>query len=98
MEDKKIDINISSEIADGKYSNFAVVSHSECEFVVDFISIMPQMPEAKVVSRVVMAPEGAKKLLNALADNIRKYELAQSSKGIDTDGLMPIYSGPKGEA
>ncbi len=74
MEDKKIDISISEEIAEGIYSNGAVIAHSSSEFVIDFIRLMPGVAQAKVKSRVVLAPEHAKRLLLSLNENIRAYE------------------------
>lgn len=76
MEQKKqeLKIEIAPEIASGHYSNLAVISHSANEFFIDYISVVPNMPQAKVQSRIVMAPENAKNLLFALRDNIAKYE------------------------
>lgn len=76
MEQKKqeLKIEIAPEVAAGHYSNLAVISHSANEFFVDFISVVPNMPQAKVQSRIVMTPENAKNLLFALRDNVAKYE------------------------
>ncbi len=70
----QINIELSEEIAEGQYSNLAIITHSTSEFVVDFIRVMPGVPKAKVKSRIVLTPEHAKRLLNALADNIGKFE------------------------
>ncbi len=67
-------IEIKPEIAKGSYSNLAVITHSHSEFIIDFATMLPGLPKAEVSNRVVMAPEHVKRLLNALADNIRKYE------------------------
>jgi hypothetical protein len=69
-----INIELTEEIAQGTYSNLAVISHSSSEFVVDFVRIMPGTPKAKVASRIILTPEHAKRLLLALQDNILKYE------------------------
>lgn len=69
-----INIELSEEIAEGIYSNLAIISHSHTEFVVDFIRMVPNVPKAKVKSRIVLTPVHAKKLLQALADNVTKYE------------------------
>jgi hypothetical protein len=61
-------------MAEGIYANLAIITHSNSEFVLDFIRIMPGVPKAKVKSRIVLTPEHAKRLLLALTDNIRKYE------------------------
>jgi len=81
MEDSKknqnrneLNIELSEEIAEGVYSNLAIISHSPSEFVLDFVRIMPNVPKAKVKSRIILTPQHAKRLLNALADNLRKYE------------------------
>jgi len=70
-----INIEISEEIAEGIYSNLAIISHSNSEFVVDFIRLMPNVPKAKVKSRIVLTPQHAKRLLNALKDNLQKFEM-----------------------
>lgn len=74
MEEQKLKINIAPEVATGKYSNLAIIGHSNSEFVLDFASNLPGVPQANVVSRVILTPEHAKRLLNALADNVNKYE------------------------
>lgn len=73
-EEKQIGIEIKPEIAGGTYSNLAIITHSPNEFILDFAAMLPGMPKAMVGSRVVMAPEHAKRLLMALQDNISKYE------------------------
>lgn len=70
----EIKIELTPEVANGHYSNLAVISHSANEFFVDFITMAPNMPQAKVQSRIIMNPESAKNLLFALRDNIQKYE------------------------
>jgi len=78
MSDKKdpnqLNIEISEKIADGIYSNLAIISHSNQEFVLDFVRMMPNIPKAKVKSRIILSPSHAKRLMKALEDNIRKYE------------------------
>jgi len=69
-----INIELSEEIAEGIYSNLAMIAHSNSEFVIDFIRLMPGVPKAKVKSRIVITPEHAKRFLLALKDNIEKYE------------------------
>ena len=73
-EKKGIEIQLSPEVATGIYSNLAAISHGPNEFFVDFINMAPNMPQAKVVSRIIMSPENAKNLLNALAENVQRYE------------------------
>ncbi|MDE6378884.1 MAG: DUF3467 domain-containing protein [Muribaculaceae bacterium] len=70
----QLQIQLSPEVAAGKYSNLAMIGHSSKEFLIDFIFAAPGMPQAPVVSRVIMNPENAKQLMYALTDNVRKYE------------------------
>ena len=78
MENEKnqnqLQIQLRPEMADGKYTNLAMIGHTSSEFLIDFIFAAPGMPQAPVVSRMIMSPENAKKLLFALTDNIKKYE------------------------
>jgi len=70
----ELKIELTPEVAAGHYSNLAVISHSGNEFFLDFIAVAPNMPQAKVQSRIIMTPENAKNLLFALRDNVTKYE------------------------
>lgn len=74
MEEQKLNINISPEVAEGTYSNLAIIAHSSSEFILDFIRMMPNVKQANVKSRIILTPEHAKKLLFALQDNVSKYE------------------------
>ena len=74
QNNKQINIEISPEMAGGIYSNLAVITHSQSEFVMDFVQMMPGVPKPKVASRIVMTPEHAKRLLMALHDNLAKFE------------------------
>ncbi len=73
-QQNQVQIQLSPEMAMGKYTNLAMIGHGANEFLIDFIFHAPNMPQAPVVSRVVMAPEHAKQLLMALQDNVSKYE------------------------
>ena len=105
-EDKKkapgnqINIELSEEIAEGVYANLAMIAHSNSEFVVDFIRLMPGVPKAKVKSRIVITPEHAKRLLHALEDNIDKYESTFGPiKQVEETPKFPInFGGTIGEA
>ena len=70
----QLNIELTEEVAEGTYSNLALIAHSSSEFVVDFIRMMPGTPKAKVKSRVILTPEHAKRLMLALQDNVVKYE------------------------
>lgn len=86
-EQREIKIELTPEIAPGKYANLAIITHSANEFFLDFVSMVPNAPQARVQSRIVMTPENAKTLLMALQDNLRKYE--------DTFGVIAPKA-PKG--
>ncbi|MDR2359233.1 MAG: DUF3467 domain-containing protein [Prevotellaceae bacterium] len=73
-QQKEINIELKEEVAQGTYANFAVIAHSQSEFILDFVCILPGMPKAQVKSRILLTPEHAKRLLGALQDNISKYE------------------------
>ncbi|MBQ3175550.1 MAG: DUF3467 domain-containing protein [Bacteroidales bacterium] len=72
--EKKLNIELSNEVAQGSYSNLAIVTHSPNEFVIDFVRVLPGMPKAQVGSRIIMTPGNIKRLVNALQDNIKKFE------------------------
>lgn len=101
-EEKKNQINIelSEDIAEGEYANLAMFAHSNSEFVVDFIRMMPGVPKAKVKSRIILTPEHAKRMMLALQDNIKKYE--ENFGGIKVSGSSPKFpmnfGGTMGEA
>ena len=71
---KELKLELTPEVAAGHYANFALIAHSPNEFFIDFVAIAPNMPQAKVQSRVIVTPENAKNILFALRDNIAKYE------------------------
>jgi hypothetical protein len=96
---KPIEIELKEDEATGTYSNLVMITHSPSEFVFDFISMMPAVPKAKVVKRLVLTPDHAKRLLNALTDNIRKYEAEHGQITSKEKFDMPFnYRGPKPEA
>lgn len=72
----QLQIELTPEVANGTYANLAMIAHGNTEFIIDFISMLPGMPKAKVNNRIVMVPEHAKRLLFALQENIARYEQA----------------------
>ena len=72
----QINIELDEKVAQGIYSNLAIINHSQSEFVVDFITIMPGVPKSKVKSRIVLTPQHAKRFLKALNDNVKRFENA----------------------
>ncbi len=89
-----INIEISEEISEGIYSNLAIISHSNAEFVVDFIRLMPNVPKAKVKARIIITPQHAKRLLAALKDNVQKYELQFGKIDDEQPPFPPMNFGP----
>lgn len=95
MEQKKqeMQLELTPEVAEGVYSNMAVIAHSPSEFVLDFVRVMPGMPKAKIMTRVMMTPENAKRLLGALSENVRRYEMQfgeiSMSRGVTVNPAMP---------
>ena len=73
-EKKQLSLELKPEIAKGSYSNLAIISHSPSEFIIDFATMLPGLQKPEISNRIVMNPEHAKRLLNALADNVNKYE------------------------
>lgn len=105
MENKQepnngIQIELNDEVAQGTYSNLAIIAHSSSEFIIDFVRVVPNVPKAKVQSRIILTPEHAKRLLAALTDNINKYESQFGPINIQgQSGFMaPPMLGPIGEA
>jgi hypothetical protein len=103
MNEKKenqINIELSEELAGGIYSNLSVITHSHSEFIVDFIQMMPGVPKAKVKARIVLTPDNAKKLLQALSDNVKKFESINGPIKVNgPQAPLPMnFGGPVGEA
>jgi hypothetical protein len=100
-EQNQISIELNEEVAQGIYSNLAVITHSASEFVLDFIRIMPGIPKAQVKSRIILTPEHAKRLVAAMQDNIAKFEsvhgIIRENKG--SGPVMPLsFGGPTAQA
>ena len=70
----QVKIEIDENVGQGEYVNFAVVTHSIAEFIMDFIKVLPGLPKSKVKSRVIISPVHAKTFMLALQDNIKKFE------------------------
>lgn len=99
---QQINIELSEEIAQGVYSNLAVITHSNSEFVIDFVRVMPGVPKANVKSRIILTPEHAKRLLLALQDNVARFERANGPIKMNPGGdpmLPPMgFGGPTAQA
>ncbi len=96
---QQMNIELGEDVAEGVYSNMAMITHSNTEFVFDFIRLMPGVPKAKVKSRIVMTPQHAKRLLKALNENIAKYESIHGPiKDVDPGKLPMNFGGPAAQA
>ena len=98
QKDGQINIELDEQVADGTYSNLAIINHSVSEFIVDFINIMPGIPKAKVKSRIILTPQHAKRLTKALADNVKRFEKAHGEIKDYEQPPIPLNFGPTGEA
>lgn len=98
-ENSHLNIELSEKVAEGIYSNLVMIAHSPEEFIFDFIRVMPGVPKARVKSRVIVTPQHARRLLNALMDNIDRYENEFGPIG-ETNTPQPIiqFQLPGGEA
>ena len=76
----QLQIELREEVAQGTYANLAIITHSSSEFILDFVRVMPGIPKAGVQSRIIVAPEHAKRLLRALEDNIAKTRISNNWK------------------
>jgi len=97
----QLNIELNEDVAQGTYSNLAIITHSSSEFVVDFVRIMPGVSKANVKSRIILTPEHAKRLLLALEDNVRKFEKVNGPIRLGGNDPMvpPInFGGPPAEA
>ncbi len=88
QKQNQINIELPEEIAEGTYSNLAIISHSHSEFIIDFVRLVPNVPKAKVKSRMILTPSHAKRLMKALNDNINKYE---NQFGIIDEAALPAF-------
>lgn len=104
MEDNKaqqvnINIELPEEVAEGIYSNLAIITHSNSEFVIDFIRIMPGVPKAKVKSRILLTPQHAKRLMKALKDNMAKFEAVNGTvEDTEVNAIPMNFGGPTAQA
>lgn len=97
----QLQLELPQEVAQGEYANLAIITHSSSDFVLDFARVLPGVPKAPVKSRVIMAPEHAKRLLGALQENIVRYERAFGPIRIPDaqgGGAIAPFELPHGEA
>ena len=94
----QINIELDASIAEGIYSNLAIINHSVSEFVVDFVKIMPGIPKNKVKSRIILTPQHAKRFSKALIDNVKRFEQAHGEIKDYDHPPIPLNFGPTGQA
>ena len=100
INNNQLNIELSEEMAEGTYSNLAIITHSNSEFIVDFVKMMPGTPKAKVKARIILTPQHAKRLMKALKDNIAKFEQVHGTiKDTDSPNNFPLnFGGPTAQA
>lgn len=100
QQQNQFQMGIDPMVAEGVYSNLALISHSPSEFILDFITALPGMPQPQVKSRVILAPEHAKRLLQLLQNNILNFEktFGKIQLADETDRTIAPFGTPKGEA
>ena len=94
----QINIELDEKVAEGTYSNLAIINHSVSEFVIDFVSIMPGTPKSKVKSRVILTPQHAKRLVKALSENVHRFEKTHGEIKDYEQPPIPLNFGPTGQA
>ncbi|MDA8650467.1 DUF3467 domain-containing protein [Schleiferiaceae bacterium] len=98
-KENQVQIELNPEMADGIYSNLAVINHSPSEFVLDFIQMMPGLPKARVKARVILTPQHAKRLISAIEENVTRFESAHGKISETDHPQIPIhFGGPTGQA
>ena len=95
----QLNIEISEEVSEGIYANLAIITHSHAEFIVDFVNVMPGTPKSKVKSRIILTPTHAKRFMNAMIDNVKKFESVNGNiKDIEAVELPFNFGGPTAQA
>lgn len=95
QDPNQLNIEISEEVAEGQYANLAIITHSHAEFVLDFVNVMPGTPKSRVKSRIILTPQHAKRLMNALRENIEKFEQASGViKDLEEIQIPMHFGGP----
>ncbi len=98
-QDNQLNIELTEEIAEGIYSNLAIITHSPAEFIVDFIKVVPGVAKAKVKSRIILTPQHAKRLMKALTENVLRFEQAHGKiKDTEVNALPLSFGGPTAQA
>jgi len=95
----QINIEISEEMSEGTYANLAIINHSQSEFVIDFVNIMPGTPKSKVKSRIILTPFHAKRFMKAIAENVKKFESVNGTiQDMDAIDIPFTFGAPTAQA
>ncbi|TWI80161.1 uncharacterized protein DUF3467 [Lacibacter cauensis] len=95
----QLNIEITEEVAEGEYANLVIITHSHAEFVVDFVNVMPGTPKSKVKSRIILTPQHAKRFMNALTENIQRFEAANGAiRDLEEIQIPMNFGGPTAQA
>jgi hypothetical protein len=98
QQQNQINIELDEKVADGIYSNLAIINHSASEFVLDFVTLMPGVPKAKVKSRIILTPQHATRLLKAINENIHRFESSYGEIKDTDQPQIPLNFGTAGQA
>ncbi|MBX9735016.1 MAG: DUF3467 domain-containing protein [Chitinophagaceae bacterium] len=99
LPNNQLNIEISEEMAEGDYANLAIITHSNAEFVIDFVSVMPGTPKSRVKSRIIFTPMHAKRFMKALEENIERFEAANGAiQDLEQVEIPMHFGGPAGQA
>ncbi|MEN9598230.1 MAG: hypothetical protein RL596_541 [Bacteroidota bacterium] len=99
LPNNQLNIEISEEMAEGEYANLAIITHSNAEFVIDFVSVMPGTPKSRVKSRIIFTPMHAKRFMKALEENIERFEVANGQiQDLEQVEIPMNFGGPAGQA
>src|SRR5580704_3259760 len=99
QQNTQLNIELSEDVAEGEYANLAIITHSHAEFVIDFVNVMPGTPKSKVKSRIIFTPQHAKRFMNALTENISRFESANGKiKDLEEVQLPLNFGGPSAQA
>jgi len=95
----QINIEISEEMSEGSYANLAIINHSQSEFVIDFVNIMPGTPKSKVKSRIILTPFHAKRFMKAIVENVKKFEAVNGTiQDMDAVDVPFTFGAPTAQA
>ena len=95
----QLNIEITEEVAEGSYANLSIITHSNAEFVIDFVNVMPGTPKSKVKSRIIFTPMHAKRFMKAIKENIERFEATNGTIQDMEQVEIPFnFGGPTAQA